>query len=79
MKKKRISIVLSILLILLVVAIYFYLNDKNRLTSEERTWVSDNQTKVNNVYVLNNANIFGKNGNGIYYSFIKDFEDKYSL
>ena len=61
MKKNR--IILWILLIVVVSSLvgfitYKILNDKNKLTSEERTWINNNINNVQNVYVIKDENLF---------------------
>lgn len=82
MKKKK-SIIIIIVSILLVIGIsvglYFILNDKNKLTVAERNWINNNIGTIQNINVVNNVNVFGKNGSGVYYDFISDFETEYGL
>ena len=82
MKKKK-SIIIIIVSILLVIGIsvglYFILNDKNKLTVAERNWINNNIGTIQNINVINNVNVFGKNGSGVYYDFIGDFETEYGL
>lgn len=82
MKKKK-SIIISIISILVVIGIaiglYFILNDKDKLTVSERNWVNQNIGTIQNINVINNVNVFGKNGSGVFYDFISDFETEYGL
>ena len=81
--KKNKSIILIIISIVLVIAIalvlYFVLNDKNKLTVAERNWLNDNINTIQNINVVNNANVFGRDGSGVYYDFLKSFENEYGL
>lgn len=81
--KKRKSVIVIIASILVVIALaiilYFILNDKNKLTVLERNWINDNINTVQNLNIINNANVFGKDGEGVFYSFLEDFEDEYGL
>ncbi len=82
MKKKKnvIIIILSIIVIgIITFALYSILNDKNKLTVVERNWINDNISTVQNINVINNTNVFGKNASGVYYDFIADFENEYNL
>lgn len=83
MMKKKKSIIIIIISILLVIGIaiglYFILNDKDKLTVSERNWVNESIGTIQNINVVNNVNVFGKDGSGVYYDFIKDFETEYSL
>ena len=67
MKKKPIIITAVILIFLVGVGFYFHFIDENRLTAEERRWLNDNISNVQNIYVVNDINIFGNLGEGIYY------------
>lgn len=80
-KKKNMLIVLITLGIIIAISSIFFLtiNDKNKLTIEERNWLDTNINKVQNINVINNANVFGKNGIGIYYDFLNDFSKYYSI
>ena len=79
-KKKSIIIVLGILVVLVGAILFFVLQDnENKLTTEERQWISDNETKVQNISIINNSNLFGNLGEGIFYSYIKDFTAEYGL
>lgn len=82
MKKKR--WIITSILVLLVLAIigiisYKILTDENKLTSEERTWISENINNVQNVYVVKDKNIFSKDGIGVFYSFLNDFSEEYGI
>ena len=82
MKKKKsiIIIIVSIILVIgIAVGLYFILNDKDKLTVAERNWVNESIGTIQNINVVNNVNFFGKNGSGVYYDFIKDFETEYGL
>ena len=79
-KKKKIVILLCVLVVLIaVIGGYFLLRDENRLSSSERLWITENANVVQNVYVLNDANLFGNLGNGVYYAFLNDFSEEHSL
>ena len=82
MKKKKsiIIIIISILLIIgIAIGLYFILSDKDKLTVSERNWVNESIGTIQNINVVNNVNVFGKDGSGVYYDFIKDFETEYGL
>ena len=83
MMKKKKSIIIIIISILLVIGIaiglYFILNDKDKLTVSARNWVNESIGTIQNINVVNNVNVFGKDGSGVYYDFIKDFETEYGL
>ncbi len=82
MKKKKIYITILIVVILLLIGglfLYRFLTDKNKLTSKERTWINDNINNVQNVYVIKDANIFSKDGSGVFNSFLSDFTNDYKI
>ena len=82
--KKKIKIITLTLLsivaitIITIVAINI-INDQNKLTVEEKKWINQNLSTVQNINVLNNVDIFGNNGYGIFFDFINDFSKEYSL
>lgn len=79
-KKSIIIIIISILLVIgIAIGLYFILNDKDKLTVSERNWVNESIGTIQNINVVNNVNVFGKDGSGVYYDFIKDFETEYGL
>lgn len=74
--KKKYFLIGSIVLLLLIVGIiafYFYLKDEGRLSASERRFLANNSTTVQNINILNNVNIFGKEGSGVFYDFLEDF------
>ena len=78
--KKVILIIISIILILLLGTwLYNYATDEYKLTIDERTWIDENVSSVLNVNVINDSNIFGSVGTGVFYDFIEDFEEQYNL
>ena len=86
MKKVKLSkkvIIISIIEILAIVGIAFgtyqILNDENKLTVEEKEWITENIDVLQTVKVPNNLDIFGKNGSGVFFDFITDLETEYNL
>ena len=82
MKKKKWllpGIIGAILLIIISFIIFQILSDENKLTSEERTWINSNINNVQNIYVAKDENLFSKDGNGVFYDFLEDFETEYGL
>lgn len=78
--KKRI-IVGGIILLLIVLGFFLFnvLNDENRLTVNEKSWINRNSGTVQNVSVVNDINVFGKEGSGVFFDFIDDFKKQYNL
>ena len=82
MKKKRLIIwILLIVVIISIVSIFTYrlINNTNKLTSEERTWINSNINTLQNIYVSNDENLFSLNGSGVFYDFLNDFSEEYGL
>lgn len=83
MKKSRKLILWVVLLsILAIFGIYFayrIINDPTRLTPIENEWLNSNLNKVQNVAVVNDTNVFGMSGKGVFYDFLNDFSENYGL
>lgn len=82
MKKKKVIIysVIAIIIILTIGIVTFnILNDKNKLTSDERTWIDNNINTIQNVYTQKDANVFSKNGEGVFYSFLQSVSEEYGI
>ncbi|MCM1053756.1 MAG: GGDEF domain-containing protein [Ruminococcus sp.] len=79
--KKRIIISLIILIIIAIISIVTYniLTDDDKLTSDENKWIYANINNVKNINVINDVNIFGNTGSGVFYSFLTDLELDYKL
>lgn len=80
-KKKSLIIIIISILVVAITAILLYtlLNDKNKLTVAERNWVNESIGTIQNINVINNVNVFGKDGSGVFYDFIDSFEKEYEL
>lgn len=84
MKKKNKKIFLIVIIAILTLAIlgiitFLILNDDNKLSVEEKEWLAKNVNSTQNVYVLNNVDVYGKNGSGVLFDFINDFEAKFGV
>ena len=82
MKKKKwlISSIIAVIVIAIVgIFLFKTLNDKNKLTSDERTWINTNINNLQNIYVVKDANVFSKNGEGVFYQFLAEFQKEYGL
>ncbi len=82
MKRKRslLVIVISVVVVIILgIFLYNILSDENNLTVSERNWINENINSVQNINIINNANVFGKNGEGVFYDFIEDFEAEYGM
>lgn len=81
MKKRIIIPIIITILVIIGVGIftYFSLNDKDKLTIEEKEWLTQNQTVVQSIHVVNNIDVYGKSGEGVFFDFIKSLEKEYKL
>ncbi len=81
MKKKKIIIIIIILLLIGIIGgiIYWNFKDNNKLTADEKRYLASNIKTVQNINVINNVNIFGSDGKGLFYDFIDDFSRNYSI
>ena len=81
LSKKIILIVLITILVIGAIAFgtYQILNDENKLTVEEKEWITENIDVLQTIMVPNNLDIFGKNGSGVFFDFISDLETEYKL
>ena len=84
MKKLNKKVIYIILIVLAIAAIlgaitYFILHDDDKLSVEEKEWLAANINNIQNVYVLNNVDVYGKNGSGVFYDFIDTFEKEYGI
>ena len=59
MKRKIFIALAGVILIAIGIGIYLNLTNANRLTSEERHWINDNSSNIQNVNIINDVNIFG--------------------
>ena len=80
-RKKRIIIggILLLIGILVGIVIYNSLKDKNKLSVADKAWLNQNSGTVQNVLVVNDVNVFGKEGSGVFFDFIDDFMKQHNL
>lgn len=78
---KRYAIIFIVLIVLVIGGVYLFrfLSDKNRLTTQEKRWISDNKNNVQNIGVIDDLAVFGNNGSGVFYDFLADFSKEYEL
>lgn len=81
LNKKLIYIIFLIILVVvgIVVGTIKLLDDKNKLSVSEKEWIVANNNIVQNLYVINDVDIFGKNGNGVFFDFIDSMKKEYNL
>ncbi len=80
--KKKIKkwIVLGVfVLACLAITILFFSHNEGRLNGNEREWITKNQNNVQNIAVVNDVNMIGNAGKGLYYSFLSDLQDEYGI
>ena len=78
-KIKIISIIVTFIIAISVIITINVLEDKDKLTIEEKEWITQNISNVQNVYIPSNSEIFSKNGKGVLIDLINDFKEKYNL
>lgn len=81
MKKKKLII---IFLVILIISISIFigikiLNDKQRLSVTEKQWLNANKNNVISVNVINDLNVFGKEGKGLFYDFLNSLSENYNI
>ena len=86
MKKNKINkriIIITLIVLVIICSIafgtYMILNDENKLSVEEKEWITENINNVQSINIPNNLDIFGKSGSGVLFDFIKDLENEYDL
>ena len=85
MKNKKLNIIITIsviVLILLVGGIFFGLNysrDDSSLSVMEKKWITDNENKIVDIDVFNNVPVYGYNGSGIIFEFLDYFTKEYGI
>ena len=81
--KKRLIIILPFLIaIITFVFVYRYYNKEDKtttLTLSEKRWVADNKDQTCDFEVVNDYPLYGTNGEGVIFDFIKDFEEKIGI
>ena len=79
---KKVFIPLIIVLVIIIIGVIVFnviIHDENRLTVEERGWITENVNKVQSINVINNIDVFGAYGSGVFYDFIDSLEKEYNL
>lgn len=80
--KKKIFVIISVILIIIVAitaSLYLYFKNPNKLSSSEKRFLANNASTVHNLNVMNNIDVFGSAGVGLYYDFIDDFTKEYGI
>lgn len=83
MKNKNKIIVISIITIVAVIALVIgtmqILKDENKLTVNEKQWINNNISTIQNINVINDVDILGKKSTGVFYDFITGIKNEYNL
>lgn len=82
MKKKLIIIVPIIIAAIVFIFVYRYYNKEDKtttLTIREKQWVEKNNGKTYDFEVINDYPLYGMNGEGVIFNFIKDFEENVGI
>ena len=82
MKKKIIIFVPILIAIVTFVIVYRYYNNEDATTSltiVEKKWVENNKKKAVDFEVINDYPLYGMNGSGVFFDFLKDFEKNVGL
>lgn len=81
--KKKVLIILPLLVVAVVfVGVFIYYNRedaKTSLTVNEKKWVEENDTTMIDISVVNDYPLYGLNGEGVFFSFLDDFEKNVGL
>ena len=82
MKKKLFFLIPIIIVVVVFFGVYGYYNKqdaKNALTITEKKWVEENKSNVIDFSVINDYPLYGLNGKGVFFNFLKDFEQDVGL
>ena len=82
MKKKMIIIIPILIALITFYYVYRYYNKEDKtttLTVNEKRWVEENKEKAYDFEIVNDYPLYGTNGEGVIFDFIKDFEEKIGI
>ncbi len=82
MKKKLIIILPILIAIITFVFVYRYYTNEDKtttLTVSEKRWIEENNDQTYDFEVVNDYPLYGKNGEGVIFNFIEDFEKDIDL
>lgn len=75
-KKIIISVISSVLILALGIFIYYrFFYDANKLNLTEKEWLNNHKTNIISFNVLNDINILGKDGEGLFYDFLNGLQE----
>ena len=79
---KKIGVIASIILILLIggsLFYYFTKEDKNSLTVTEKSWIENNKNKLIDLSIPSDIAVLSNNGDGVVFDFLESLEKNTSL
>lgn len=78
---KKLYTIIGGIVAIIVIAIFAFnfINDKNKLNKKEKNWIASNLNTIQSINVINDANVFGDSGSGVFYDFLKDLQTEYRL
>ena len=82
MKKKTLIIIPLIIIAIVFIGVFIYYNRedaKTSLTVNEKKWVEENDSNMIDINIINNYPLYGLNGEGVFFEFLKDFEKNIGL
>ena len=77
MKKKLLLIIPFLIVIISFILVYRYYNKENKettLTISEKRWIEQNKDQTYDFEIINDYPLYGMEGKGVIFDFIKDFE-----
>lgn len=79
--KKIVLIIVGVVLAIVACGLLIVnlLKDKNAYTVTEKRYIIDNKSNLISINVVNDANVFGRDGTGVYYDFLDNFEKETEL
>ena len=82
MKKKTLIILPLLVVAVVFISVFIYYNKedaKTSLTVNEKKWVEENNRDMIDIEVINDYPLYGLNGEGVFFSFLSDFEENVGL
>ena len=82
MKKKLLLLIPFLVVIISFICVYRYYNKENKTTSltiSEKRWIEQNKDQTYDFEVINDYPLYGMEGKGVIFDFIKDFEKNTNL
>ena len=64
---------------IIILGLFLIFRDKNKLSIDEKNWISKNQNTLIDVRIINDVGTFGYNGEGVFFDFIHYFSQNHNL